>query len=109
MLALSILSPVFSFEMHRYRILIYTYIDPNSLPCLKVNRQPSNTRLFCKKVVCLRVSYTCIRPRSPKIIKRIGNFTKDYCLVGIYNQQFEGTIILMVLDFQGKYMYTTYT
>ncbi len=30
-------------------------------------------------------------------------FTKDYCFSRDYNQQFQGTIILMVLDFQGMY------
>ena len=33
-------------------------------------------------------------------------FRKDYCfLVGIYNQQFKGTILFMVFDFQGIYIY----
>ena len=31
---------------------------------------------------------------------------KTIVLVGIYNQQFKGTILFMVLDFQGIYIYT---
>ncbi len=30
---------------------------------------------------------------------------KNIILVGIYNQQFQGTIILMAFDFQGLYIY----
>ena len=32
-----------------------------------------------------------------------GFSVKTIVLVGIYNQQFQGTIILMVFDFQGQY------
>ena len=41
------------------------------------------------------------KPWGPKTIKR-RDPRKTIVLVGIYNQQFQGTIILMVFDFQGK-------
>ena len=43
-----------------------------------------------------------------EIVKTLGvqrplnNMEKTIVLVGIYNQQFQGTIFLMVCDFQGK-------
>ena len=40
-------------------------------------------------------------PGGPKAIKKNGFPRKTLILVGIYNQQFQGTIILMVFDFQG--------
>ena len=40
-----------------------------------------------------------INPGSPKTIFVFS--VKTIVLVGIYNQQFKGTILLMVFDFQG--------
>ena len=40
-------------------------------------------------------------PGSPKTIFWMSVSVKTIVLVGIYNQQFQGTIILMVFDFQG--------
>ena len=38
---------------------------------------------------------------SKSTIKRMGFHKRPLFFVGIYNQQFQGTIILMVFDFQG--------
>ena len=40
-------------------------------------------------------------PGSPKTIFLNGFSVKTIVLVGIYNQQFKGTILFMVFDFQG--------
>ena len=43
---------------------------------------------------------SCDIPAIPKAIKINGLSEKTIILVGIYNQQFQGTIILMVFDLQ---------
>ena len=40
-------------------------------------------------------------PAIPKAINLMALNRKDHVLVGIYNQQFHGTIILVVFDLQG--------
>ena len=44
----------------------------------------------------------CVIPGGPKIVQEKVFWTKNIILVGIYNQQFQGTIFLMVFDFQGN-------
>ena len=62
---------------------------------------------MCSNTVCAYI-YIYI-PWKSKDYFLNGFSVKTIVLVGIYNQQFKGTILFMVFDFQGIYIYSIHT
>jgi len=57
--------------------------------------------LFSETSICQNEKTKTAYPSGPKIINLMAFPIKASILVEIYNQQFQGTIVVMVFDFQG--------
>ena len=68
--------------------------------CYKVKACPKAPICVSPQFLLINIKYN-VYPGSPKAINSMVFPKRPFFLVGIYNQQFQGTIILMVFDFQG--------